>query len=129
MRRRRRRSGSVRVFLRSGRAGLPSTILKQSKRLLILPKLSSRRCRHRFFLDWPAHERVAREVLAWTNDLDGNSFRVLTKSAAALEPRYPLAVTLMRRAMVRDTMDGGNPRYTETKALICRLPVMRCIHQ
>ena len=63
-----------------------------------------------FLVDWPAHQRAARAVLARANDLDGNSYHILTTSAAALEPQYPLAATLMRRAMIQDTLDGGKSK-------------------
>nr|WP_111298337.1 DUF6880 family protein [Paracoccus saliphilus] len=63
-----------------------------------------------FLVGWPAHERAARVVLARAEDLDGNSYHTLTAAAAALEVRYPLAATLMRRAMVQDTLDAGRSK-------------------
>ena len=63
-----------------------------------------------FLVDWPAHERLARVVIARAEELDGNSYHTLTTAAAALEARYPLAATLMRRAMVQDTLDGGRSK-------------------
>ncbi|QDA36266.1 hypothetical protein E4191_19325 (plasmid) [Paracoccus liaowanqingii] len=63
-----------------------------------------------FLIEWPAHERAAKVVLTRANDLDGNSYHILTTGAAALEPQYPLAATMMRRIMVQDTLDGGKSK-------------------
>ena len=65
-----------------------------------------------FLIDWPAHDRAARLVLTRTDELDGNSYHTLSNAADALEAAHPLAATLIRRAMVRDTLDGGkSTRY------------------
>lgn len=65
-----------------------------------------------FLVDWPAHERAARVVVARESDLDGNSYATLATAADALDAGYPLAATLMRRAMVQFTLDGGkSQRY------------------
>lgn len=63
-----------------------------------------------FLVDWPSHDRVARVVMARADDLDGNSYHTLTTAADALEAEHPLAATLMRRAMVQDTLDGGKSK-------------------
>lgn len=61
---------------------------------------------------WPAHERAARVVLERADNLDGNSYHTLTTAADALEAKYPLAATLMRRSMIQDTLDRGkSQRY------------------
>lgn len=59
---------------------------------------------------WPSHERAARIVTARAHELDGNAYHMLTPAANALEARYPLAATLMRRAMIQDTLDGGKAK-------------------
>lgn len=59
---------------------------------------------------WPSHERAARIVIARADELDGNAYHMLTTAAGALEARYPLAATLMRRAMIQDTLDGGKAK-------------------
>jgi len=65
-----------------------------------------------FLVDWPSHDRAARVVLARADELGGDAYHTLTTAAAALEARYPLAATLMRRAMVQDSLDGGkSTRY------------------
>lgn len=65
-----------------------------------------------FLTQWPAHDRAAKLVLARAEDLDGNSYTTLTPAANALEPHHPLAATLLRRAMIEDTLVGAkSTRY------------------
>lgn len=63
-----------------------------------------------FLVDWPAHDRAARVVISRADGLDGNSYYILTSAAETLEARHPLAATLMRRAMVRDALDGAKSK-------------------
>ena len=63
-----------------------------------------------FLIDWPAHARAARLVVARADDLDGNAYALLTPAAAALETEHPLAATLLRRAMIEDTLDGAKSK-------------------
>ena len=63
-----------------------------------------------FLIDWPAHGRAARVVLSRADKLDGNSYDTLTKAADALEAEHPLAATLMRRAMIRESLDGAKSK-------------------
>jgi len=63
-----------------------------------------------FLVDWPSHDRAARVVLARADDLDGNAFDRLTAAADALEAGHPLAAAVIRRAMVRDTLDGAKSK-------------------
>jgi len=65
-----------------------------------------------FLIDWPAHDRAARVVLSRANELDGDAYHLLTETANALEAEHPLAATVIRRAMVQDTLDGArSTRY------------------
>jgi hypothetical protein len=64
----------------------------------------------RFLVDWLAHERAARVVLARAEELDGNRFETLTPAAEALDADHPLAATLMRRAMIEDTLRGAKSK-------------------
>ena len=65
-----------------------------------------------FLVDWPSQNRAARVVLARAEELDGNSYHTLTKGADALEAKHPLAATVMRRAMILDTLtEGKSTRY------------------
>lgn len=63
-----------------------------------------------FLVDWPSYERAARVVSARAGELDGNSYDTLTAAADALEASYPLSATLMRRAMIQDTLDGAKSK-------------------
>ena len=63
-----------------------------------------------FLVDWPAHDRAARLVISRAGDLDGNSYHTLTTASDAMEAEHPLAATLMRRAMIRDTLDGAKSK-------------------
>lgn len=63
-----------------------------------------------FLLAWPDLRRLAKLVLARADDLDGNSYETLTAAADALEPDHPLAATLLRRAMITDTLDGSKTK-------------------
>jgi hypothetical protein len=63
-----------------------------------------------FLIDWPRHDRAARIVLARAEQLNGDAYHTLTTAADALDARHPLAATLMRRAMVQDTLDGGKSK-------------------
>lgn len=63
-----------------------------------------------FLIDWPARDRAARLVVARAGDLDGNAYALLTPAAEALETEHPLAATLLRRAMIADTLDGAKSK-------------------
>ena len=64
----------------------------------------------RFLVDWPAPARAARVVLSRAGELDGNRYETLTPAAEALEADHPLAATLMRRAMIEDTLRGAKSK-------------------
>ncbi len=65
-----------------------------------------------FLTDWPAHERASAFVLQRVEALDGNDYITLTHAAKALDARYPLAATMLLRAMIEDTLTGGkSSRY------------------
>ena len=53
-----------------------------------------------FLAAWPALERAANLVVQRAGDLDGDRYEILTPAAAALSGRYPLAATLLLRAMI-----------------------------
>ncbi|WP_102222681.1 DUF6880 family protein [Acidimangrovimonas sediminis] len=63
-----------------------------------------------FLVEWPAHARTARVVIARADDLDGDAYLTLTTAADALTAEHPLAATLLRRAMVLDTLSGGKSK-------------------
>ena len=64
----------------------------------------------RFLVDWPAPARAARVVLARAAELDGERFETLSPAAEALDAEHPLAATLMRRAMIEDTLRGAKSK-------------------
>ncbi|GAA6202937.1 DUF6880 family protein [Aquicoccus sp. SU-CL01552] len=63
-----------------------------------------------FLVNWPSHDRAARVVVGRADELNGDSYHTLTSAAGALEAEHPLAATLMRRAMVLDTLTGGKSK-------------------
>lgn len=63
-----------------------------------------------FLLAWPDLHRLAKLVIARADELDGNSYETLTAAADALEPDYPFQATLLRRAMITDTLDGSKTK-------------------
>jgi len=63
-----------------------------------------------FMIDWSALDRAAKLVLLRTDELDGNNYMTLTRAADALDAGYPLAATLLRRAMIEDTLGGAKSK-------------------
>ena len=63
-----------------------------------------------FLVEWPSLDRAAQVVMARAEELDGNAYDILTPAADALEVEHPLAATLLRRAMVLDTLTGAKSK-------------------
>jgi hypothetical protein len=63
-----------------------------------------------FLTVWPDLVRAARVIIARAGELDGNAYETLTAAADALEPHHPLAATLLRRAMLKDTLEGAKSK-------------------
>ena len=57
-----------------------------------------------FLISWPAVERAARLVIRRAGELDGNYYEVLSPAADVLAAKYPLAATLVLRAMIAFTL-------------------------
>ncbi|MGE3280033.1 MAG: DUF6880 family protein [Alphaproteobacteria bacterium] len=53
-----------------------------------------------FLISWPALNRAADLVLKRSDELDGDHYEILTRAAEALAGKYPLAATMLLRAMV-----------------------------
>ena len=53
-----------------------------------------------FLINWRSLERAARMVIQRAGELDGDHYEILTPAADALAGKYPLAATLVLRAMV-----------------------------
>jgi hypothetical protein len=65
-----------------------------------------------FFTRWPDQARVAELVLARGSEIDGNLYYLLDPAARLIEGKHPIAATLLRRAMIEDTLDGAkSTRY------------------
>jgi hypothetical protein len=65
-----------------------------------------------FFHEWPAHRQAADLVVARHGEINGNLYYLLDPTARWLEGAHPLAATLLRRAMIEDTLDGAkSTRY------------------
>ncbi len=57
-----------------------------------------------FLIAWPDLRRANELVLARSQALDGDLYELLTPAADALDGKYPLAATLLRRAMIDFTL-------------------------
>ena len=65
-----------------------------------------------FFHGWPDPAHAAQLVLARAKEIDGNLYFLLDPAAQLIEGRHPLAATLLRRAMIEDTLTGAkSSRY------------------
>jgi hypothetical protein len=53
-----------------------------------------------FLVSWPSLDRAAQTVTTRAKELDGNYYEILTPAADALAAKYPLAATLLLRAMI-----------------------------
>ena len=57
-----------------------------------------------FLVSWPAFDKAASLVLARVQELDGDHYEILSPAADALAAKYPLAATLLLRAMIGFTL-------------------------
>jgi len=57
-----------------------------------------------FLVSWPALDRAARLIALRAAELDGDLYEVLSPAADALAGKYPLAATLLLRAMIDFTL-------------------------
>ncbi len=60
-----------------------------------------------FLVAWPALDRAAELVTQRTDELDGDHYEILTRAAEALAGKYPLAATLVLRAMIDFSLRTG----------------------
>ena len=63
-----------------------------------------------FFHAWPEPRWAARLVRERHAEVDGNLYHLLDPVARWLEGADPLAATLLRRAMVEDTLEGAKSK-------------------
>lgn len=67
-----------------------------------------------FFHDWPDPARAAKLVFARHAEVNGDAYHLLAPAADALDARYPLAATALRRAMIEHTLNGAkHTRYKD----------------
>ena len=66
-----------------------------------------------FLITWPDLHRANALVLAEAHRLNGDIYEFLSPAADALDDKYPLAATLLRRAMIDFTLK--NTRATRYK--------------
>ncbi|ARM90504.1 hypothetical protein RHEC894_CH04267 [Rhizobium sp. CIAT894] len=65
-----------------------------------------------FFLTWPAHAEAAKLISRRQAELDGNLYELMTPAAEILQEKYPLAATMLLRAMIGFALDyGRSSRY------------------
>ena len=65
-----------------------------------------------FLRGWPDQARAAQLVLTRAAEIDGNLYYLLDPAAQLIEGKHPLAATLLRRAMIEDTLNGAkSSRY------------------
>jgi hypothetical protein len=57
-----------------------------------------------FLVSWPALDRAARLVIERAAEIDGDHYQILAPAADALTAKYPLAATLVLRAMIAFTL-------------------------
>ncbi len=63
-----------------------------------------------FLTEWPDLATAGRLVLERHGEIDGNAYRLLDRAARSLEGKQPLAATLLRRAMIEDTLNGAKSK-------------------
>jgi hypothetical protein len=62
-----------------------------------------------FLRGWPDQARAAQLMLTRAAEIDGNLYYLLDPAAQLIEGKHPLAATLLRRAIIEDTLDGAHP--------------------
>ena len=65
-----------------------------------------------FLVEWPDLRRASELVLARSQALNGNLYELLSPAAEVLDSKFPLAATVLRRAMIDFTLRmGRSSRY------------------
>ena len=63
-----------------------------------------------FLIEWPDPANAAHLVLQRHREIDGNAYWLLDPAARRLEGKQPLAASLLRRAMIEDTLNGAKSK-------------------
>jgi hypothetical protein len=75
-----------------------------------------------FFIEWPRLDRAAKLVKDKRDQWDGRHYDVLGEAAAALEENFPLAASLLYRAMLNDILvRARSPAYGHGARHLARL--------
>jgi len=65
-----------------------------------------------FFIAWPAYGHAARMIIERRKDFDGDDYELLSSAAEALSAKYPVAATILLRAMIDFTLEKArSSRY------------------
>lgn len=60
-----------------------------------------------FLVEWPAPARAVEMTIRRAAEIDGDHYELLTDAAGALQDKYPLAATILLRAMINFALDQG----------------------
>ena len=63
-----------------------------------------------FLVTWPSSEKAAELALSRADELDGYHYEILTPAADILEPKYPLASTIVRRALISFALEKARSK-------------------
>lgn len=63
-----------------------------------------------FLVQWPALDRAAALVRDRAGEIDGNVYEILTPAAELLEVKYPLAATILLRAMIDFSLEKARTK-------------------
>ncbi len=70
-----------------------------------------------FLVNWPALDRAAHLVLSRAAELNGDHYEILAPAAEALDQSYPLAASILRRAMIDFALENQRTkRYPHAAA-------------
>lgn len=77
------------------------------KAFAFVAKSSQAYCALDFFLQWPRLDLAAKLILDKSDHWDGRNYDALLSAAKMVEPDYPLAATVLYRALLTNILDRG----------------------
>jgi hypothetical protein len=78
-----------------------------------------------FFISWPNHDRAAKLVVAKPAHWDGRHYGPLGDAAAALDENFPLAASVLYRALLNDILGRGkSPAYGHGTRYLAKLATL-----
>ena len=60
-----------------------------------------------FLMTWPAFAQAAALITSRAAEIDGNHYELLGPASEALEEKYPLAATLLKRGLINFALKNG----------------------